>query len=41
MKRVIIGCPVTEHSVDVLKVCVAALKYRVGLEVSGPEHWGT
>jgi hypothetical protein len=30
-----------EHSVDVLKACVAALKYRVGLEVSGPEHWGT
>jgi hypothetical protein len=24
-----------EHSVDVLKACVAALKYRVGLEVSG------
>jgi len=30
-----------EHSVDVLKACVAALKYRVGLEVSGPEQWGT
>jgi hypothetical protein len=28
-----------EHSVDVLKACVAALKYRVGLEVSGSEHW--
>ena len=27
-----------EHSVDVLKACVAALKYRVGLEVRGPEH---
>ena len=30
-----------EHSVDVLKACVTALKYRMGLEVSGPEHWGT
>jgi hypothetical protein len=29
-----------EHSVDVLKACAAALRYRVGLEVSGSEHWG-
>ena len=30
-----------EHSVDVLKACVAALKYRMGLNVSESEHWGT
>ena len=27
-----------EHSVDVLKACVAALRYRLGNKVSGPEH---
>jgi hypothetical protein len=29
-----------QHSVDVLKVCVAVLKYNVGLQVYGSEHPG-